>query len=181
MFPCVSILSFTLSRTILMIPRILWLVYGYILVFLTGGTLLMTLFVAPALFAHLGPQKAGEAVSALFPGYFHLLFTGALIESLLLLMLARISSIVPKLLLYGWLAGLGLSAFLALYLGPHAIDLKILRDQSPGDPARSEAFNSAHRTTFLVNLFLLIGLLIATLNLLARTVNRSGQKGPPDR
>jgi hypothetical protein len=159
-----------------MIPRIFWLFYGYILVFLTGGTLLMTLFVAPSLFAHLGPQKAGEAVSTLFPGYFHLLFTGAMIESFLLLILSRISSLVPKALLYGWFSGLLLSGVLALYLGPHALDLKILHDRSPNDPSMSSAFNSAHRMTFLVNLSLLIGLLGATLNLLSKTVIPPAQK-----
>jgi hypothetical protein len=163
-----------------MIPRILWLVYGYLLVFLTGGTLLMTLFVAPALFAHLGPKKAGEAVSVLFPGYFHLLFTGAIIEFVLLLTLSRISSLVRKGLLYGWLAGLFLSGLLALFLGPHALELKLLHDQYPGDPAKSAAFNSAHRLTFLVNLSLLIGLLSGTLNLLSRTVSAPFKKAPPE-
>ena len=159
-----------------MIPRILWLFYGYILVFLTGGTLIMTLFVAPALFAHLGPQKAGEAVSTLFPGYFHLLFTGAMIESVLLLILSRIYSLVPKPLLYGWFSGLFLSGLLALYLGPHALYLKILHDRSPNDLSLSSAFNSAHRMTFLINLALLIGLLGATLNLLSKTITPPPQK-----
>lgn len=161
-----------------MIPRILWLVYGYVLVFLTGGTLLMTLFVAPALFAHLGPMKAGEAVSVLFPGYFHLLFTGALVETLLLLILRKLSPGPPKTLLYGWVAGLLLSGLLANILGPHALALKILHDRSPDDPVQAAAFNSAHRTTFLVNLSLLIGLLFATLNLLSKTVSSPRQKVP---
>ncbi|EQD25667.1 MAG: putative membrane protein [Leptospirillum sp. Group IV 'UBA BS'] len=154
-----------------MIPRILWLVYGYLLVFLTGGALLMTLFVAPSLFAHLGVRKAGEAVSVLFPGYFHLLFTGAIIEVSLLLLLSRISSRKTKILLWGWTGGLVLSGALALYLGPHALELKRLHDQMPADMARSEAFALAHRITFLLNLSLLLGLLAATLSLLSGTVN----------
>lgn len=155
-----------------MIQKILWLVYGYILVFLTGGTLLMTLFVAPSLFAHLDPARAGQAVGALFPGYFHLLFTGAMVEAVLLAAFSKLSSKpVSGLLLWGWVAGLGLSALLALVLGPHALELKRLRDQLPGDPVRAAAFDAAHRETFLVNLALLIGLLAATLSLLSRSAS----------
>ncbi len=162
-----------------MIPRILWLVYGYLLVFLTGGALLMTLFVAPTLFARLGVGKAGEAVSVLFPGYFHLLFTGALVETTLLLLLARISSRPTKTLLWGWGAGLAIAGALALYLGPHALELKRLHDQMPGDPGRAKAFATAHRLTFFLNLSLLFGLLAATLSLLSGTVTPPSGKTPP--
>ena len=164
-----------------MIPRILWLVYGYLLVFMTGGALLMTLFVAPSLFAHLGVAKAGEAVSVLFPGYFHLLFTGAIIEVSLLLLLSRISSRPTRALLWGWTGGLVLSGALALYLGPHALELKRLHDQMPADVARSDAFAMAHRITFLINLSLLLGLLGATLSLLSGTVSPSPERAHPGR
>lgn len=153
-----------------MIPRILWLVYGYILVFLTGGTILMTLFVAPALFVHLGTIKAGEAVGALFPGYFHLLFTGLLVEVLLLLILSKLSRRPTKALLATFSIGLLLSGLLAFYLGPRASSLKALHDALPADTALMSAFAAAHRESFMANLVILIGLLGATLSLLSRTV-----------
>ncbi|MHB8369707.1 MAG: DUF4149 domain-containing protein [Leptospirales bacterium] len=153
-----------------MIPRILWLVYGYILVFLTGGTLLMTLFVAPALFLHLGVKKAGEAVGALFPGYFHLLFTGLLVEVLLLLLLSRLSRRPTKALLWTFSSGLLLSGILAFFLGPRASSLKTLHDALPADPALTAAFATAHRESFMANLLILIGLLGGTLSLLSRTI-----------
>ncbi len=162
-----------------MIPRILWLVYGYILVFLTGGALLMTLFVAPTLFARLGVARAGDAVSVLFPGYFHLLFTGAIVELALLLILSRISSRPTKNLIWGWAAGFAISGALALYLGPHALELKQLHDQMPGDPGRAKDFATAHRLTFFLNLSLLLGLLGATLSLLSGTVTPFSEKTPP--
>ncbi len=164
-----------------MIPRILWLVYGYLLVFLTGGSLLMTLFVAPTLFARLGVQKAGETVSALFPGYFHLLFTGALVEVILLGILSRLSSRQTKPLLWGWAGGLFLAGALALYLGPHALELKRLHDLMPGDPSRAAAFATAHRITFIINVILLLGLLGATLSLLSHTVILPEGKALPER
>ncbi len=153
-----------------MIPRILWLVYGYILVFLTGGSLLMTLFVAPALFVHLGTKKAGEAVGVLFPGYFHLLFTGLLVEVLLLLLLSRLSRRPTRALLLSFSAGLLISGLLAFYLGPRASALKALHDALPSDAALMSAFATAHRESFMANLVILIGLLGATLSLLSRTV-----------
>ena len=162
-----------------MIPRILWLVYGYLLVFLTGGALLMTLFGAPTLFARLGVARAGEAVSVLFPGYFHLLFTGSIVELGLLLILSRISSRPTKNLIWGWSAGLAIAGALALYLGPHALELKRLHDQLPGDPERAKAFATAHRLTFFLNLSLLLGLLGATLSLLSKTVTPFAEKTPP--
>jgi len=152
------------------IPRILWLVYGYILVFLTGGSILMTLFVAPALFLHLGTKKAGEAVAALFPGYFHLLFTGLLVEVLLLLFLSKLSRRPTRVLLFTFSAGLLISALLAFYLGPRASALKALHDALPSDAALMSAFAAAHRESFMANLVILIGLLGATLSLLSRTV-----------
>ena len=153
-----------------MIPRILWLVYGYILVFLTGGTILMTLFVAPALFLHLGTVKAGEAVGALFPGYFHLLFTGLLVEVLLLFLLSKLSRRPTKGLLITFSTGLAISGLLAFYLGPRAATLKALHDALPADAALISAFAAAHRESFMANLVILIGLLGATLSLLSRTV-----------
>ena len=168
-----------------MIPRILWLVYGYILVFLTGGTILMTLFIAPALFVHLGTKKAGEAVGALFPGYFHLLFTGLLVEVLLLLLLSSLSRRPTKALLVAFSIGLFLSGLLAFYLGPRASTLKALHDALPSDATLMSAFAAAHRESFMTNLVILIGLLGATLSLLSRTVEypalTSEKKPPTDR
>lgn len=150
----------------MVLQRLLYLIYGYVLVFLTGGTLVFTLFVTPVLFRSLGKDQAGHVVGVLFPPYFHLLFVFTLVS--LLLQGSRVvlkpSNGKKSLYFLGILTAM--TGYLALSLGPRAMSSRAAWYARPDDSSLKAAFDSLHQQSVLLNGFILAGYLALTLFLL---------------
>lgn len=153
----------------MVLNRLLYLIYGYILVFLTGGTLVFTLFVTPVLFRSLGKNEAGHVVGVLFPPYFHLLFIFSLVA--LLLQGARyfLNKTTGKISFAAWGVLVVMTGYLALFLGPKAMSSRAAWFARPEDASLKAAFDSLHQQSVLLNGFILAGYLALTLFLLTET------------
>ncbi len=140
--------------------------YSYILIFLTGSTLFLALFVAPLLFSHLGVPKAAEATGVLFPPYFHLLFILSLVEFVLSLLMADRSQPFSKIISGTWLFICIINGILAEVLGPEALTTRAQWLSNPGNLAGKAHFDKIHELSVILNstslvLFLLLCLPIA--------------------
>lgn len=125
--------------------------YSYILIFLTGATLFLALFVAPLLFSHLGIPKAAEATGVLFPPYFHLLFVLSLVQLVLsFLMIAR-DQPFAKITIGSWFFLCVINGLLAGVLGPEAIVSRTRWLAHPGDLLEKAHFDKIHELSVILN------------------------------
>ncbi len=161
----------------MILRRLLNLIYGFILVFLTGGTLVFTLFVTPTLFISLGKEMAGEVVGILFPPYFHLLFIFTLVALALQAGLYALRPDSAKRSLIAWIVLSVGTGYLALSLGPRAMASRAAWLSHQGDLSLKAAFDSLHQQSVLINGFILAGYLALTLFLL--TDSHTNPTGTP--
>ncbi|MHB8542688.1 MAG: DUF4149 domain-containing protein [Leptospirales bacterium] len=150
----------------MILRRLLHIIYGFILVFLTGGTLLFTLFVTPTLFISLGKERAGPVVGVLFPPYFHLLFVFTLVALALQAGRYALRPDSVRRSLVAWTVLAAGTGYLAISLGPRAMASRTAWLSHPGDPAYKAVFDSLHQQSVLLNGFILAGYLALTLFLL---------------
>lgn len=157
------------------------MVYGFVLVFLTGGTLAFTLFVTPVLFTTLGKDKAGPIVGVLFPPYFHLLFTFSLVALVFRAGLVALKPSEGRKTLLAWAAISVATGYLALSLGPRAMEARSAWLAKPSDASLKAAFDLLHQKSVLVNGFVLAAYLALTLLLLSglRPIPGGTHQAPP--
>jgi uncharacterized membrane protein len=118
-----------------------------------GEIAFFSFVVAPAIFASVGPERAGEVVSAIFPRYYALGTAAAAVALGSSLLLARWST-TP-----GWWMGvsacvaLGLAVTLwaATVVHPRAQRLRTTLQAAGTAPAENAAFRRAHRDAVLLN------------------------------
>ncbi|BAM05789.1 DUF4149 domain-containing protein [Leptospirillum ferrooxidans] len=125
--------------------------YSYILIFLTGATLFLALFVAPLLFTHLGIPKAAEATGVLFPPYFHLLFILSLVELALSFLMADRKQPFAKITIGSWFFISVINGLLAGVLGPEAIVSRTRWLAHPADLAEKAHFDKIHELSVILN------------------------------
>jgi hypothetical protein len=161
----------------MILRRLLEIIYGFVLVFLTGGTLIFTLFVTPVLFHSLGKEKAGPIVGVLFPPYFHLLFTFSIVALAIRAALLALKPGEGRKTLSIW-AGISVATgYLALSLGPRAMAARDAWLAQPSNAPLKAAFDLLHQKSVLINGFVLAGYLALTLLLLSGL--RSIPEGTP--
>ena len=151
----------------MILRRLLEIIYGFVLVFLTGGTLIFTLFVTPVLFHALGKGKAGPIVGVLFPPYFHLLFTFSVVALVFRAGLLALKPMEGRKTLVVWSGISVATGYLALSLGPRAMAARDAWLAQPSDPSLKAAFDLFHQKSVLINGFVLAGYLALTLLLLS--------------
>ncbi|WP_036079728.1 DUF4149 domain-containing protein [Leptospirillum ferriphilum] len=160
----------------MVLQRLLYLIYGYVLVFLAGGTLIFTLFVTPVLFHSLGKEQAGHIVGVLFPPYFHLLFVFTLVSLLLQGTRVALKPSGGRKSLYFLGVLTIMTGYLALFLGPRAMSSRAAWYAKPGDASLKAAFDSLHQQSVLLNGFILAGYLGLVLFLLTEPPSTHGGK-----
>lgn len=153
----------------MILRRLLYIIYGFVLVFLTGGTLLFTLFVTPTLFISLGKERAGPVVGVLFPPYFHLLFIFTLVALALQAGRYALRPDAVKRSLLAWFLLAAGTGYLAISLGPRAMASRAAWLSHQNDPAFKAVFDSLHQQSVLINGFILAGYLALTLFLLTES------------
>ncbi|MHB1756418.1 MAG: DUF4149 domain-containing protein [Leptospirillum sp.] len=139
--------------------------YSYILIFLTGATLFLALFVAPLLFTHLGIPKAAEATGVLFPPYFHLLFILSLVELALSFLMVDRKQPFAKITIGSWFFISVVNGLLAGVLGPEAIVSRAQWLAHPGDLAEKAHFDKIHELSVILNSISLVMFLLLCLPL----------------
>ncbi|AIA31367.1 MULTISPECIES: DUF4149 domain-containing protein [Leptospirillum] len=160
----------------MVLQRLLYLIYGYVLVFLAGGTLIFTLFVTPVLFHSLGKEQAGHIVGVLFPPYFHLLFVFTLVSLLLQGSRVALKPSGGRKSLYFLGILTTMTGYLALSLGPRAMSSRAAWYAKPGDASLKATFDSLHQQSVLLNGFILAGYLGLVLFLLTEPPSTHGGK-----
>ncbi|MHB1729350.1 MAG: DUF4149 domain-containing protein [Leptospirillum sp.] len=125
--------------------------YSYILIFLTGATLFLAMFVAPLLFTHLGVPKAAEATGVLFPPYFHLLFVLSLVELALSFLMVDRKQAFARITIGSWFFISIVNGLLAGVLGPEAISARAKWMSNPGDLAEKAHFDKIHELSVILN------------------------------
>jgi hypothetical protein len=125
--------------------------YSYILIFLTGATLFLALFVAPLLFTHLGVPKAAEATGVLFPPYFHLLFVLSLVELALSFLMVDRKQPFAKITIGSWFFISVVNGLLAGVLGPEALISRAKWMAHPGDLVEKAHFDKIHELSVILN------------------------------
>lgn len=149
--------------------------YSYILIFLTGATLFLALFVAPLLFTRLGVPKAAEATGVLFPPYFHLLFVLSLVELALSFLMADRKQPFAKIIIGSWFFISVINGLLAGVLGPEAIISRTRWLSRPGDLLEKAHFDKIHELSVILNSVSLVMFLLLCLPM-AFSLRPSGDK-----
>ena len=151
---------------------ILFSLYTLTLALWTGGMVLFTFIVTPAIFRSYGRDQAGEIVGRLFPGYFlYLLALSALVLVLFFLLGADQTSRSFRASLFLLVVAVILNAYVLFSLHPKAVQIKqqvvSFEKAAPDSPARRE-FRKLHGISAVLNLVLLadgIALLALSRNL----------------
>jgi len=118
-----------------------------------GKIAFFSFVVAPAIFSTLGPERAGEVVSGIFPRYYAVGTAAAAVAVATSLLLARRAAFP------GWWRGvavsvaLGLAAMLwaATVVHPRAQRLRVTLQASGQAPSGNDAFRRAHRDAVVLN------------------------------
>jgi uncharacterized membrane protein len=151
---------------------ILFSLYTLTLALWTGGMVLFTFIVTPAIFRSYGRDQAGEIVGRLFPGYFlYLLALSALVLVLFFLLGADQTSRSFRASLFLLVVAVIINAYVLFSLHPKAVQIKqqvvSFEKAAPDSPARRE-FRKLHGISAVLNLVLLadgIALLALSRNL----------------
>jgi hypothetical protein len=156
--------------------------YSYILIFLTGSTLFLALFVAPLLFSHLGIPKAAEATGVLFPPYFHLLFVLSLVELALSFLMVNRKEPFAKVVTGSWFFISVVNGLLAGVLGPEAIISRAKWLAHPADLVEKAHFDKIHELSVILNSISLVMFLTLCLPMafsLRPSPNKPSSENPP--
>ena len=138
---------------------ILFSLYTLTLALWTGGMVLFTFIVTPAIFRSYGRDQAGEIVGRLFPGYFlYLLALSALVLVLFFLLGADQTSRSFRASLFLLVVAVIINAYVLFSLHPKAVQIKqqvvSFEKAAPDSPARRE-FRKLHGISAVLNLALL--------------------------
>jgi uncharacterized membrane protein len=118
-----------------------------------GEIAFFSFVVAPAIFAALGPARAGDVVSGIFPRYYALGTAAAVIALGSSLVLGRRAASPGS-----WRGvtacvgvGLALTLWAAIVVHPRAQRLRVTLQAAGTVPSESDAFRRAHRDAVLLN------------------------------
>jgi uncharacterized membrane protein len=118
-----------------------------------GEIAFFSFIAAPAIFAALGPERAGPVVSAMFPRYYALGTAAAVVALASSLLLARHADRPGWWTAAAGCVALGLAATLwaGTVVHPRAQRLRIASQSAGRPPSEDDAFRRAHRDAVLLN------------------------------